>query len=127
MKIKNLRLEIDKERNMFANTELANNGGGYHQPYKVWAFSWDGAEYELKYSDTSCGDFGERYVVSLYQVSPTGEDLIYQYNRNEVDRGSDKEYVFKKEDFSRELFEEIQCVCPAWFTWDAESDEDEEE
>lgn len=52
------------ETNPFASRELAGNGGGYSQPLTVLRFA-DGVRVEVE--DTSCGDFGSRYWVSLYQ------------------------------------------------------------
>jgi hypothetical protein len=47
--------------------EKAANGGGYCQPQISGTVEIDGAEVSFDFSDTSCGDFGERYKLSLFR------------------------------------------------------------
>lgn len=46
------------------DSRFSQNGGSYYQPFYWIAFS-DGTQATL--SDTSCGDFGSRYSLSVYR------------------------------------------------------------
>lgn len=54
-----IRILSEEESNSFANPDMANNGGGYHQPH--YTFEYCGKKGDF-YND-SCGDFGSRYSV----------------------------------------------------------------
>lgn len=64
-------ITAEKEQNEFYNSSKANNGGGYHQPYyEGFIFDRDNEDrYFFQFSNTSCGDFGTRYEIEVYQVS----------------------------------------------------------
>lgn len=54
------------ETNPCANSDTANNGGGYFQPSGgVSARLGNGQEVIVEYDDLSCGDFGSRIRVEI--------------------------------------------------------------
>lgn len=92
--IKNIILLEEKEQNDFFNPEKSCNGGGYHQPFKKYSFEYNNQNFTLVYDDTSCGDFGCRYSVSIYNQD---NKTIYDFS---VDRVSNREDEL---DFSEEF------------------------
>ena len=91
--IKNIKLIEEREQNSFFDERKQNNGGGYHQPFKKYSFEYNN-NYTLVYDDTSCGDFGCRYSVSIYNQD---NKTIYDFS---VDRVSNRE---EELDFSDEF------------------------
>ena len=83
--IKNIILLEDREQNSFFDERKQNNGGGYHQPLVKYSFEYNDKNFTLVYDDTSCGDFGCRYNVSIYDQN---NKTIYDFN---VDRVSNRE------------------------------------
>ena len=96
--IKNIVLLEEKEQNSFFDERKQNNGGGYHQPLMKYSFEYDNKNFTLVYDNTSCGDFGCRYSVSIYNQD---NKTIYYYN---VDRVSNRE---EELDFSNEFNENL--------------------
>ena len=92
--IKNIILIEEREQNDFFDKRKQNNGGGYHQPFKKYSFEYNNKTYTLVYDDTSCGDFGCRYSVSIYNQD---NKTIYDFS---VDRVSNRE---EELDFSNEF------------------------
>jgi hypothetical protein len=79
--------QVEHEQNAFYDPSKANNGGGYHQPYEVTLFEYEGQIYRFIYCSTSCGDFGSRYTKTLYQNGKElAETEVNQVDRNEVYR-----------------------------------------
>ena len=71
------------------NPDTANNGGGYWQPYGDCTITLsDGTMLTAKLDDTSCGDFGDRWMLS------------FSYG--------DEEYVFCEDDVDSDLSH--QCL-----------------
>ena len=51
----------EEETNPYYDPRKSRNGGGYHQPlYEFEYGAWEGT-----FRDTSCGDFGTRYTLSM--------------------------------------------------------------
>lgn len=61
-----LHLISETELNPYADPRYANNGGGYHQPEFVFSGTIGRVPAKLVIRDTSCGEFGERWSVTLY-------------------------------------------------------------
>lgn len=84
--LENFRLIKDEEQNWAYDPTACNNGGGYHQPIRVWEFDHDGNHYEFEDNDTSCGDFGRRYSKTLYLISSDGsKEEIGHFSFDQVD------------------------------------------
>lgn len=83
--IKNIVLIEEREQNSFFDERKQNNGGGYHQPLKKYSFEYNNQKFTLVYDDTSCGDFGCRYNVSIYNQE---NKIVYDFS---VDRVSNRE------------------------------------
>lgn len=82
--------QVEHEQNDFYDPGKANNGGGYHQPYEVTLFEYEGQIYRFIYCSTSCGDFGSRYTKTLFQ---NGKELA-ETEVNQVDREEAYNYGF---------------------------------
>ena len=87
--IKNIILLEDREQNSFFDERKQNNGGGYRQPLKKYSFEYENQKYTLVYNDTSCGDFGCRYNVSIYDQN---NKTIYDYDIDKVNNREDELY-----------------------------------
>ena len=74
--IKNFKLVEEKEQNNFYDESRSNNGGGYHQPYQKYEFELGGKEYNLVYDDTSCGDFGARFNLKIFEKENSANLLL---------------------------------------------------
>ena len=80
------------ESNMYANLETANNGGGYSQP-EGWMIARIFGRYAMiKYSNTSCGDFGSREYLEVISGSDD-----FQFNFGSMDDDSNE--MYRIEDF----------------------------
>jgi len=101
--LENFRLVKDEEQNWAYDPDKACNGGGYHQPFKVWEFEYGYYDdyyheisgkyhYKFELDDTSCGDFGKRYSKTLYIMEDGEWKEVYNFYLNEVD-GNDDETV----------------------------------
>ena len=61
------------------DSEKANNGGGYWQPYGTCTVTLeDGATMSATYEDTSCGDFGDRW----YAEFTTGDGETFRFSED---------------------------------------------
>ena len=76
-----------EETNPFCNPRFANNGGGYSQPF--YKFEYKGIKGTLH--DTSCGDFGERYLLKW-------GDKFWRYSNVEGDVSIDQTNLDKEKD-----------------------------
>lgn len=69
----NCEMVRDDEQNEHYDVRTSNNGGGYHQPFRVWDLmileDETVVKYRFTYDDTSCGDFGDRYSKRLQRMS----------------------------------------------------------
>ena len=73
------------ESNPYTNSELANNGGGYSQP-EGWMIVRIFNRYAMiKYSDSSCGDFGSREYMEVISGSDD-----FQFNFGSMDDASNE-------------------------------------
>lgn len=80
------------ESNIYANSGLCSNGGGYAQP-EGWMIVRIFDRYVMiKYRDSSCGDFGSREYLEIVSGSDD-----YQFNFGSMDDASNEEYSI--EDF----------------------------
>ena len=100
MKSLNLILVHAEQGNPYYDPDTANNGGGYDQPQLVYEDTANGIEVVV--DDSSCGDFGERYDVTVLKDGK----CIFCAVRDEMD--SWREYVSKITDDIRLLIEEIE-------------------
>lgn len=89
--VKNFKLVEEKEQNSFYEPSRSNNGGGYHQPYQKYEFELDGKEYNLVYDDTSCGEFGARFNLKIFEKENSA-NLLLELNVDEVKQNS-KDYI----------------------------------
>lgn len=81
LKMENKILKIkDEEQNSFYDPQRSSNGGGYHQPYIEYMVQFNNKTYKLTIDDTSCGSFGLRFFIDLYEIT-TGDAITvyYQY------------------------------------------------
>lgn len=88
-KITNIQVE---QGNPFYDPARGNDGGGYDQPEIKFDYGFE----RCYISDSSCGDFGDRFTVER------GEQV---YSFNQVDRGAE-EYS----DFSRDNPDDVRFV-----------------
>ena len=71
MKRKEIEINLikDKNVNQFYDPARMNNGGGYYQPCKKYEIILpSGKKLYFEYNDTSCGDFGARIFIGLYDT-----------------------------------------------------------
>lgn len=57
-----------KEGNEFRNPATANNGGGYSQPYGGLTVQVGDEHLYIEVEDSGCGDFGERWGITIAAV-----------------------------------------------------------
>lgn len=85
-KIKSILWLIEPEQqNSYYDPSRSSNGGGYDQPL----YEFEYGNVKLTYSDTSCGDFGDRIEVEL-----TAGNTSYVYCLDTV--GGSYEYAVHK-------------------------------
>jgi hypothetical protein len=100
MKHLNLILVHAEQGNPHYDPDTANNGGGYDQPQLVYEDEENSIEVVV--DDSSCGDFGERYNITILRNGK----CIFCAVRDEMD--SWREYVSKITDDIRQLVEEVE-------------------
>ena len=78
---KEIELVITKkeEQNPGADANKCSNGGGYFQPYLEGLIKFKGKELNFILSDTSCGHFGTRYTLDIYDH---GSSVYYMHVDN---------------------------------------------
>lgn len=100
--IKNIVLLEEREQNDFFDESKSCNGGGYHQPFEKYSFEYEDKKYELVYDSTSCGDFGSRYSVSIYDQD---NKTIYDYNVDRIDNRED--WLYFSNSFNKDFFNSL--------------------
>lgn len=100
MKHLNLVLVHAEQGNPYYDPETANNGGGYDQPQLVYEDTANCVEVIV--DDSSCGDFGERYDVTILKDGK----CIFCAVRDTMDEW--REYTTKITDEIRSLVEEVE-------------------
>ena len=107
---------------------FARNGGGYEQPTIEGEISWDGCDEPMEFviDDTSCGEFGSRYSVSIFG-GPA--ELCGQYSTNGIDFNGElpDESSFKWSEELEELREAFEKATRFWFYTEEELKEDDED
>nr|DAW77591.1 MAG TPA: hypothetical protein [Caudoviricetes sp.] len=100
--IKNIILIEEREQNPFFDESKSSNGGGYHQPFEKYSFEYENKKYQLVYDSTSCGDFGSRYTISIYDQD---DKTIYDYNVDRVDNRED--WLYFSNSFDEKFFNSL--------------------
>lgn len=101
--LKNIVLIEQEELNPVVDSRRACNGGGYSQPRKVFSFERNGKPYTLTYTDTSCGEFGARYSIS---VKNKDEKELYRYYCDGIAKIRTED-VDKEKEFTADFFGDL--------------------
>ena len=79
-----------EEGNPYANSDLCANGGGYSQPEGYMIVRIFDRYAMIKYSNSSCGDFGSREYMEVI----SGSDR-FQFNFGSMDDASNEYYCIE--------------------------------
>lgn len=117
--IKSYKMINSEEQNDFYDPRKSNNGGGYHQPYYEYELeTHDNKIIRLEVDDTSCGDFGKRINIRVYDEN---DDRIACAYYGSMLKENDKYSSFEKDN---ELhLEIIEILDECGYRWVPTSDE----
>lgn len=82
-----------KEGNEFRNPATANNGGGYSQPYGGLTVQVGKEHLYIEVEDSSCGDFGDRWHISIRAIERRMEWFIHF---NQIDEQKECEKALRR-------------------------------
>lgn len=101
-KVTQMKLVKEEQLNPYYNPDLASNGGGYDQPYFKYVGIIAGQKAEVNITDTSCGDFGERWDID---VQSNGKRMFCSINRMD---NEPNEYCMGTHNFTKEFRNEFK-------------------
>lgn len=70
--------------------------------FEKYSFEYENKKYQLVYDSTSCGDFGSRYTISIYDQD---DKTIYDYNVDRVDNRED--WLYFSNSFDEKFFNSL--------------------
>ena len=116
--IENIRLIQARETNPFRDVTKATYGGGYFQPFIVYVFTYKEKEYTISYYNSSCGVFGIRYTIKIFegnlpQVDEVSDGYIYRYHRDTI--GCDVKVAEALKNFDEDFKQELTTFVKSLF------------
>lgn len=76
--LENIKIIREEQNNLNFDPNVGgkSNGGNYDQPFVEYSFTRNGKEYSCIVDDKSCGDFGRRIDITVYD----GKEPVYSYD-----------------------------------------------
>ena len=106
--LENVKIIREEQNNPFFDTNAGgkSNGGNYDQPFVEYSFTRNGKEYICVVDDNSCGDFGRRIDVTVYDCKD--KETIYSYDCDFVSGNDDENCMQNPYKFDDDFLKDIE-------------------